>query len=420
MATLWQSFRGLFAGGAGSRTAGQQSGEAGSQPSSPAVSVNQDTALCHSAFWAAVMLFAETTGSLPTKFYEIGRDGSETERPDYDLAKLFSGKVNRYQTPAEFWETIAAQLKIHGNALCLRQFAGEGQGRRLVGLLPLMWSQVEVELQGDGSVRYRYTDGAGVRVLTDDQVWHIKGPGNGVIGMSPLSYARNTIAVGLAANNRMGKIFGNGGKPAGVLTTDHVLKDDQRAKVKQNFREMTEGNEDTLFVLEAGFAYTQISMSPKDVELLDSARFSVEDIARFMGAPSVLINDGSAQTAWGTGIGQIIRGWYQIKLRPFLERIESSVDINLIPVADRGRMRMAFDFDALLRGDMEQRFAAYKEAVSGGFMTPDEARAKEGWKAAPGGNELYMQQQMVPLRLLSTGAGLKSTLGAANEPSKAT
>lgn len=421
MATLWQSFRGLFTGGAGTRTPGLQSGESGSHPSRPAATVNQDTALCHSAFWAAVMLYVETTGSLPTKFYEVQEDGSEVEKPDYPLAKLLAGKVNRYQTPSEFWETITLQLRVHGNAYCLKQYSGSGEKRSLIGLLPMMSSQMEVQLETDGSISYRYNDGSTQRVFSEDQIWHVKLPGNGVIGMSPLSYARNSIGIGIAADNRMGKIFSNGAKPAGILSTgENVLTEDQRAKVKTNFREMTEGSEDTLFVLEAGFTYSQISLSPKDVELLDSRRFQVEDIARFMGAPSVLINDGSAQTAWGTGIGQIVRGWYQIKFRPHLERIESSVDIHLIPVTDRGRIRMAFDFDALLRSDMEMRFKAYKEAVTGGFMSPDEARAKEGWGKKPGGDELYMQQQMVPLRLLATGAGLKTSTQskeASNEPS---
>lgn len=418
MATLWQSFRGLFAGGAGTRTPGQQTGEAGSQPSAPAANVNQDTALCHSAFWAAVMLYAETTGSLPVVFYEVDGKGTETELRNYALAKLLNGKPNRYQTAAEFWQTVGAQLRMHGNVACLIQRQGDKPDGEIIGLLPLMWSQVEVELLPNGDVQYRYNSGTTQRILSADKIWHVKGPGNGIIGMSPLSYARNTVGVGLAANNRMGKIFGNGAKPAGVLTTDVVLKDDQRAKVKQNFREMTEGNEDTLFVLEAGFAYQQISMLPKDIELLDSARFSVEEIARYMGAPSVLINDGSAQTAWGTGIGQIVRGWYQVKLRPFLKLIESSVGVYLVPVGDRGRVIMRFYLDELLLVELEARMRAYKEAVTGGIMTPNEARADEGLKPLPGGDEIYMQQQMVPLRLLATGAGLKSNSGGGNEPSQ--
>src|SRR5205823_8913628 len=43
------------------------------------------------------------------------------------------------------------------------------------------------------------------------------------------------------------------------------------------------------------------------------------------------------------------------------------------------------------------RYQAHSEGVRGGFLTPNEARGLEDFQPMPGGDLLYMQQQMVPL-----------------------
>ena len=234
-------------------------------------------------------------------------------------------------------------------------------------------------------------------MYAEKSIWHGKLFGNGIIGLSPLSYARNSLGIAQAAEASTTKIYKNGGKPSGALTLDKVLTPEQRAAVKANFDGLAEGNDDRLFVLEAGMKYQQVSLSPQDVELLSSRRFQIEDIARFFGVPSVLINDMSSATAWGSGIDAIVRGWYKLGLRPYLERMEASMMANLLTPEERVRMCIEFDFDELLQDSRKDRITAGKEAVQGGIMTPNEVRAEEGLPPQQGGDKLFMQQQMIGL-----------------------
>lgn len=397
---IWNWARGLVGQGAGQRRPGLQSGESGSYPTAPAANVNQNTALCLSAVWASVRLIAESVASMPLRFYTETDDGNKNFIPnaDYELARILNRKPNQWQTRNEFFETLISQKALLGNGYCLKIRNGRGD---IVGLLPMMSEQMEVTLSDDDKrIRYKYNNGRGIREYSQDDIWHLKLFGNGIMGLSPLSFGRNAIGIGLATENRVSKIMANGAKPAGVLKTGEVLKPDQKERVRQNFRELAQGNEDTLFVLEGGFEYQQISMSPKDIELIESRRFQIEDIARFFGVPSVMINDTSATTAWGSGIEQIVQGFYKLGLRPYLERIESSINFNLVPEADRGRVKCEFDFNALLRADRAARMKMYKDAISGGIMMPNEARAEEGLPKEAGGSKLYMQQQNVPLEYL--------------------
>lgn len=391
-------FGGITGRGAGYRNKGLQLGESSQYPDTPATPVTQDTALCFSAFWASVKLISETVAGMPLKFYEVQADGTRRLAVNNDLARLFAGKVNRYQTRFEFFESMVMQLAMHGNAYALKQRSGS----RLVGLLPMMSAQMEVRLESDGgAVSYKYDNGTQQRDYSENDIWHIKLMGNGIIGLSPLSYARNAIGIGLAADNSTNKIYKKGGKPAGVMTMPdgQVLKPDQRQQLRDSFKGLADGDQN-FFVMEGGAKYQQISMTPQDIELLSSRRFQIEDVARFMGVPSVLINDTSSSTVWGSGISEIMQGFYKLGLRPYLERIEASIEGALLPVESRGKIEAEFDFKSLLRGDMKARFSAYKEAITGGFMTPNEARKDEGWQGLDGGDTLYLQQQMTPIEML--------------------
>lgn len=410
---LFSRMLGRSGGGANRRLPGLQTGIAGSYPSSSATTVNEDTALCLSAFWACVRLISETVASMPIRFYAKNKDGTRSELFDHPLGVLLNGKVNRYQTRVEFFETLTMNLAMHGNGYALRQSNSRGD---LIGLMPMMSPQMEVILDSGGALVYRYNDGERTqRNFNEEKIWHNKIFGNGIIGLSPLSYGRNSIGIGLATENTAGKIYKNGGKPAAALTLPpemETLTPEQRKQLKDNFADIADGNsDDNLFVLELGMKYTQVSMSPQDIELLSSRSFQLKDVARFMGVPSVLINDMDATTVWGSGISEIIEGFYKFGLRPYLERYEASIIHNLLPIKDRQRIEVEFDFNALLRADMDKRFKTFKEAITGGFMSPNEARAEEGWSRKDGGDDLFMQQQMTPIsQLAEVDRGQKKTL----------
>ena len=376
---------------------GAQSGAPASYAISPAVTVTTDSAMQVSAVWGAVRLISETIGSLPFELYERLPNG-DREVTTHPLRNVLCRRPNKYQTPVEFWETMALNLALSGNAYAVI----ERNAGRIIGLQPLSSTQVQTTLLADGSVIHTLTSGGNVNVYAASSVWHVKLFGNGIVGMSPLDYARNSVSVSVAAENRVVKIYSNGAKPAGVLTIDRVLSAEQRTAVKANFAEMEEGTQDRLFVLEAGMKYQQISMSPQDIELLDSRRFQIEDIGRFFGVPSILLNQTFGQSSLGSNVYEIISGFYKLNLRPYLEKIEASI-IRWLMDADPDKYEAEFDFDSLLRGDTLTRYQANREAIHSAQLTPNEARALEGRPAVAGGDQLMIQSATVPITQMTAG-----------------
>jgi HK97 family phage portal protein len=396
---FFRAFARWVAGGLRRFAGLQYGGPAGSDADSPSRPVPFDSAMQLSVVWACVKLLAETVSSLPLGIYrKSGLD--RVQDLQHPLAILFSGRVNRYQNRIEFFETLILNLVLHGNCYCLI----ERRGGLIVSLLPLMSSQMEVRLLGDGSVVYVYTQDAGVDVIAPDRIWHVKGMGNGIIGLSALEYQRRSLGIAIGAEEATAKIYSNGGKRSGVLMIDKLLTPDQRDQVRNNFNGLVEGGQ-RLMVLEAGAKFEAVAMSPQDIELLSSRRYNVEDLARWYGVPSVMVNDTSGSTVWGSGISEIVRGFYKLTLRPILEKVELSMVVNLVPPAERATTEVEFDFEGLLRADMKSRFDGYRVGIQGGIATPNECRRWEGLPPMEGGEKLYMQGATVPIDSLGQGSG---------------
>jgi len=399
MAGYWRQVWGAVTG-AGRRQEGLLSGDSGTAEKPP-VPVNYDTALQVSAVWACTRIISEAISGMPLRAYRRLPDGSRQEVFNHELVRLFNRSPNRWQTRQELMETSTMSLSMLGNSYNLLQRNASGQ---IIGIVPLMTKQMEVRLLGDGSRVYTYTNGNDVRVYSQKSIWHcMLMPSNGVIGLSPLSYASRTIGVAQSGENRVSNLARNGFKPTGVLMIDKLLTPEQREQIRTEFSNLQTSSGDPLRVLEAGMEYQQISMSPKDVQLLETRRFSIEDIARFWGVPSVLINDTQSSTTWGSGIQQIVEGFYKFGLRPYLERYESSIEKWLLPESDRGNIEVEFDFKSLLRADEKTRIENLRNAIGGPFMTTNEGRMMEGLGPVDGGDEIYKQQQDIPLSIAQEG-----------------
>jgi HK97 family phage portal protein len=356
-----------------------------------------------SAFWASARLLTEAIAAMPLKCYRTdGEIRVETDR--YQLYRLLNQNPNRYQTRTEFFESLMLNLVTCGNAYNLIQKSGN----RIVGLLPMPATQVEPWLMQDGSIVYKFTDANGdIHAYSEDQVWHVKLFGNGIVGLSPLRYGAKSLETAMVQDRRNAELSKNGGKVSGYVKVKEgiTLKKEQRDGIRAELQAMVKGEADFLPVLEMGAEFVPTSLSPSDTKLLESRRFSIEDIARFMGVPSVLINDTAGSTVWGSGISQLIDGFYKLNLRPYLERIESSIKRHLMPSGDFSTVDIEFDFDSLLRADLATRLDTNSKAINSGQLSPNEARAEEGRAPMEGGDQIFVNSTLVPPALIQRDSG---------------
>jgi HK97 family phage portal protein len=362
-------------------------------PDTPSISV--DAALQISTVWACIDRRATTVASLPFFVYEQ-RAGQKDLARLSRLYTLLHESPNSRMTPFEFWRALVMNHDLRGNGYARidRDVNGEA-----VALWPMPAAQVEARVLPGGSMVYLYRFGNDVAVLDESSVYVLKNLGNGTTGMDKLEFMRAGLDEASKAQADASKLFGSGGKPAGILMIDKVLNADQRKAVKQNFADMGEGSTSRLHLLEANMQYQQLTMTPEQQQLLETRKYGVEELCRWYDTPPVLVHHSNV-TAWGSGIEQLVSGFYTLAIRPLLINIEQGVRKRVMTPRQRATMTAEFNLDALLRGNLKDRMAVYAQATQNGIKTRNECRQLENDPPIDGGDELTAQSNLVPLTML--------------------
>lgn len=387
--------RWLGHGGAIGETVGAQNPLPGVALVPDVSNIGVDGALQISTVWACIDRRAATVASLPIFAYEQ-KDGQKVLARGSRLYELLHESPNSRMTPFEFWRAMMMNHDLRGNAYARIERDGNGEA---VSMWPMPADQVETEVLDSGRMIYKYQLGNNIAILDESNVLHLKNLGNGTVGLSKLDFMRSTTDESAKAQQTSSKIFGTGGKPTGVLMIDRVLSSEQRKALQTRFSEMQEGNTSRLFVLEANMKYEQLSMSPEEQQLLETRNFGVEEICRWFDVPPVLVHHSNV-TTWGSGIEQIVDGFYKLTIRPMLVSIEQATRKRVMTSRQRATMSAEFALDALLRGNPTQRAELYAKNVQNGVMTRNECRQLENLPPMDGANDLTAQSNLVPLGML--------------------
>ena len=310
-----------------------------------------------SAVWACTGLISETTATMPLGVYRRTPDGRELieEHFLYDLLRV---KPNMLMTPHEFREAMTMQLALHGNGYALI----ERKNGIPFSLMPMQPENM-TPVRDETGLRYEYQTTRGIQVFGKESIFHLKGRSlDGIVGMSPLAYARHSLGITVSADKFASKSFSSGGRPPGVLMYDASLTDEQRLKVGEIYQGFSVDDTKT-WVLEMGLRYEAIGIPPDDMQMLQSRQFQVSDIARFWRVPPHMIGDTEKVTSYGTGIEQQNLGFLQYTLQPYLTRWESVVADALLSRNERRTIFVNHNVEGLLRADSAGRSAFYSTCL---------------------------------------------------------
>ncbi len=408
---LMTTLRSWWGGGALAETVGTQAAVPGVALVDDSRQVGVDGALQISTVWACIERRANIVASLPLFVYEQSK-GQKTLARSSRLYQLLHDSPNERMTPFEFWRAMMMNHDLRGNAYARVDRDSTGEA---VALWPMPADQVEPEVLRDGSMVYKYTIGPDMAVLSAANVLHLKNLGNGTVGLAKLEFMRATTDESAKAQSSASKVFGNGGKPTGILMLDNVLKTEQRKQLLDRFAEMASGNMARLYVLEAAMKYQQLSMSPEDQQLLETRNFGVEELCRWFDVPPVLVHHSNV-TTWGSGVEQIVDGFYKLTVRPLLVNVEQAVRKRVLTSLQRVEMTAEFSLDALLRANAKDRADLYAKLVQNGLKTRNECRQLENDPPDPSplANQLTVQTNLVPLNKL----GMTQPTGGINASSQ--
>jgi HK97 family phage portal protein len=369
-------------------------------PSMTGVAVTPENSLTYTTVLACVRVLAESVASLPCILYErFEQDGRDAKRRarDHKLYALLHDLPNPVITAFELYEMGMAHLLLWGNFYAEIDWDRRGQA---VGLWPLAAWRVTPTATRQGKVyRLELEDGE-EKTLNDYQVLHVPSFGyDGVQGKSMIRLAREAIALGLAAERFGGAFFGNGARPGVVLEHPAQLSDDAHARLRSSWNAQHQGlsNAQRVAILEEGMKLQTIGIPPEDAQFLQTRQFQRNEIASIFRVPPHMIGD--LERATFSNIEQQSTDFLTNALRPWLRRWEQRVNRSLL-IGDVERRRYFAEFlvDALLRGDLTSRYAAYSTGRQWGWLSVNDIRTLENMNPVDGGEEY-----LVPMNMTAAG-----------------
>ena len=363
------------------------------------VTVNTDTALRFTAVFAAIKLLAENIAGLPKAVMVRTKDGGYEPAVKHPAHALLYVRPNAYMDVFTFWFTIIAWLEGKGNAFAVIRY----EKGKPVALHPVYPDWVKVVFVNGEKMYvvkatnpdFSFLDGT---YLENEMLHFMLFTFNGIVGVDPISYNAAAIGEGIAAQKFTADYFRTGGAIKGTIETDQALGDDDYDRFMAHWA-ATSGNGQTP-LLEYGFKYKAINLSPEASQLLQSKTFSIDDIARIFCIPPHMLAELSHATFSNIEQQNIFFGEYS--LRPICKRIEKQLELKLFTDRERGDYHVKFDLNGLMRGDAQARAVFYEKGINAGWMTPNEAREFEGMKRLEG-----LDEPRIPLNYTTVGDDTK-------------
>ncbi|WP_300875262.1 phage portal protein [uncultured Parasutterella sp.] len=356
--------------------------------------VGPNEALQISTVWACVDLITKTLASMPMQIFELKKNKREISR-DSNLWTLLHDSPNALMTPFEFYRALLLDLILRGNGYAVVDRNSSGE---VVAMFPISADQVTVQTveksENQIEIVYQYELNGVPYRFAPERILHLKGMGKGLIGLSNLEFMRPNLDESIKMQENSALLFGNGSSAKGILTVDHNLDDTARKKLAKKYSGIQLYNESGLWILPADMRYQQVSLSPADTELLESRRFSVEEICRWFGVPEVLINGSSDK------VEEAMDLFYKTTIRPLAINIEQAVRKSIFTSAQREKYTCEFNLDAMLRASLSNRAEVYAKMVQNGLKTRNECRELENDAPLDGGDGLTVQNNLVPINQL--------------------
>ncbi len=340
-------------------------------------------ALQNEALYAAIKIIAETMASLPISVFRKTADGPQ-KVTDHHLAKALNNP-NPNTNKFSFWETFLSHVLLRGNGYAfIDRWPNSGRVRDLIILDPTV---IEPFLNERMEKQFRNT--ITQKIYGKDQVFHVMATSwDGLKGLSPIQQFKRQIAEGLGADEYIKNFFEKGILTNIVLTLPEGYAEDAEEKpaeykrrimaMKSQFVKMFGGrkNQGEPVLLDEGFKLETLKQdSNKDNQVLELRKEAVIKIARIFRIPPHMLM--SLDKATYSNIGQQSADFYKQCILPWIERMESAIESQLLYQGVDGDLYIKYNASSVLRGTDQERKEFYKTMHDIGALSINEIRALE-------------------------------------------
>lgn len=354
------------------------------------VMVTPQKAMTVSAVFACIRIRSGVVANMPMHVMRRVDDRTKEFATDHPLHAVLSRRPNRWQKPAQFKRMMETYVLLRGNAYALKVRNYRGQ---VTELLPINPERMKVEQADDLTLKYTYTRKDGrQQVFSAGEILHLFNLTlDGFTGVTPLTYARETVGAAISMEKHGANVFKNGARVSGILSHPKKIGKESLEFLRASMEDFRSGGarEGKDLILEEGMSYSRMGMTAEDAQWIQSRQLTNSDIYRFFGVPPHMAGDTEKSTSWGTGLEEQTNGFVAFTAEDDITMWEQACTVDLLDGEKEGDLYVAVRRESLVRANVKTQVESGLKEVQMGAITVNEYRERRDLNPIEGGDTRY-------------------------------
>lgn len=331
-----------------------------------------------SAVFSAVDKISNTIATLPINLYKVV-ENDDVRTNELPIQFLLHSKPNNYQSIFDFKKLITFNLLSKGNAFIYIE-----KDNSYIKALHI--KELDVYFNEELQDKLFYSRKEDKYYFSDEIIHILNFTENGITGISTFNYALKAINRGSYTDEFASKYFENGTNIAGILSNKganiNTIEGIEAYKSEINKELKGVSNSHKLAVMIGEYQYLKMNDNSENSQLLDSRKYTKEEIAGFFNIPLPLMNNELPSNT------EVLNTQYlNYCIYPIVRKIEDVFNVKLF---FNDKYKVKFNMNTLLRADINTRTTHYKEMYNIGVYSQNDIRKFEDLPSIKGGDNHYI------------------------------
>ena len=318
-----------------------------------------------------VELISNTIAMIPINLYKES-EGATTEILNDIRTKLLNDETGDLLDGFQFKKAMTTDYLLFGSAFAYinkefntvksLHYVDKGYVSVVEGVDPV-FKKVDISINGVPHRNFEFIN------MT-------KNTKNGVTGKGIISENEKMLSVAYAQLKYEETLVKTGGNKKGFLKAKSRLSEEIMSALKAAWKKLYGNNEENIVVLNDGIEFQEASNTSVEMQLNENKKTNSEEICKILNVPPNMLN--------GTATEQDRNNFIKNAIMPILKALETALNKSLLLESEKGSFYFACDTKELLKGNVKERYEAYKLAVEAGWITKNEIRYFEDYEKIEG------------------------------------
>jgi len=338
----------------------------------------------------------------------------DKEQQSGDIFNLIRD-VNPEMTWSQMIKATQSYLELYGKEYW--HLVRSESGKKILEIWPLNPTRVTPKVDSDNMVvNYEVNNGKEKITLDTSEIipfWSFD-PTTNHGGIGPVAAAENTLDIDYFSQSWNRNFFENSAMPGGIISTSQILEDEQYERLLKEWqaRHQGEDNAHRVALLDAGMAFSRISLSPEEMQFGQQRKDIRDEILGIFRVPKSLLGITEDVNRANAEASEYMFSKYVVK--PKMQSIVDVMNEWLLPAFELKFGEYRFELIDPVPENRELARLQTETDIKNGIMTINEVRADRGLAPVDGGDIPLIPISQIPLSAdIASSTDLEKTAKAA-------